>query len=101
MPRFSAPQDRPVLGPVKVVPPWTGACAPAEYGSYREARTGTISQFQVSTLSGNTARFVEAALVCANLGKPWLETRDHCQASGGLSKRLESSVSVDWLTVDV
>jgi hypothetical protein len=28
------------------------ACAPAEYGSYREARTGKISQFKVSTLSG-------------------------------------------------
>ena len=28
------------------------ACAPAEYGSYQEARTGTISQFEVSTLSG-------------------------------------------------
>src|SRR6201996_6480064 len=28
------------------------ACAPAEYGSYREARTGKISQFEVSTLSG-------------------------------------------------
>jgi hypothetical protein len=27
-------------------------CAPAEYGSYREARTGKISQFKVSTLSG-------------------------------------------------
>src|SRR6185437_10130708 len=27
-------------------------CAPAEYGSYREARTGTISQIEVSTLSG-------------------------------------------------
>ena len=28
------------------------ACAPAEYGSYREARTGTISPIEVSTLSG-------------------------------------------------
>src|SRR5713226_6303337 len=28
------------------------ACAPAEYGSCREARTGTISQIEVSTLSG-------------------------------------------------
>src|SRR6185437_3059122 len=28
------------------------ACAPAEYGSYREARTDTISQVKVSTLSG-------------------------------------------------
>ena len=27
-------------------------CAPAEHGSYREARTGKISQFEVSTLSG-------------------------------------------------
>ncbi len=27
-------------------------CAPAEYGSYREARTGKISQIEVSTLSG-------------------------------------------------
>ena len=28
------------------------ACAPAEYGSYREARTGKISQVEVPTLSG-------------------------------------------------
>src|SRR5690242_6680440 len=28
------------------------ACAPAEHGSYREARTGKISQIEVSTLSG-------------------------------------------------
>jgi hypothetical protein len=28
------------------------ACTPAEYGSYREARTGKISQVEVSTLSG-------------------------------------------------
>ena len=28
------------------------ACAPAEYGSYQEARTGKISQIEVSTLSG-------------------------------------------------
>jgi hypothetical protein len=27
------------------------ACAPAEYGSYQEARTGMISQIEVSTLS--------------------------------------------------
>ena len=27
-------------------------CAPAEYGSYQEARTGKISQIKVSTLSG-------------------------------------------------
>ena len=26
------------------------ACAPAEYGSYREARTGKISQFEVSNV---------------------------------------------------
>ena len=30
------------------------ACAPAEYGSYREARTGKISQIEVSTLSGES-----------------------------------------------
>jgi putative ABC transport system permease protein len=41
-----------VLAPVKVIPPWTGACAPAEYGSYQEARARKISQFEVSTLSG-------------------------------------------------
>jgi hypothetical protein len=28
------------------------ACAPAEYGSYQEARTGKISPVKVSTLSG-------------------------------------------------
>jgi hypothetical protein len=28
------------------------ACAPAEHGSYQEARTGKISQIEVSTLSG-------------------------------------------------
>jgi len=28
------------------------ACAPAQHGSYREARTGKISPFKVSTLSG-------------------------------------------------
>ena len=28
------------------------ACAPAEHGSYQEARTGKISQIKVSTLSG-------------------------------------------------
>jgi hypothetical protein len=28
------------------------ACAPAQHGSYQEARTGKISQFEVSTLSG-------------------------------------------------
>src|SRR5580700_11009180 len=28
------------------------ACAPAEYGSYRKARTGKISHIRVSTLSG-------------------------------------------------
>src|SRR5690242_21861448 len=27
-------------------------CAPAEYGSYQEARTGKISQIEVSTLLG-------------------------------------------------
>src|SRR5579864_6696675 len=27
-------------------------CSPPEHGSYREARTGKISQFKVSTLSG-------------------------------------------------
>jgi hypothetical protein len=43
-----------VLAPVKVVPPWTGdrGLRPADDGSYREARTGKISQFEVSTLSG-------------------------------------------------
>ena len=40
MPRFSAAQDQPVLS------------APAEYGSYQEARTDTISQVKVPTLSG-------------------------------------------------
>ena len=29
-------------------------CAPAEYGSYREARTGKISQIEVSTLLGES-----------------------------------------------
>jgi hypothetical protein len=33
------------------------ACAPAEHGSYREARTGTISQVKVSTLSGEPRIF--------------------------------------------
>jgi hypothetical protein len=28
-------------------------CAPAEYGSYQEARTDKISQTKVSTLSGD------------------------------------------------
>ena len=28
------------------------ACAPAQHGSYQEARTGKISQVKVSTLSG-------------------------------------------------
>src|SRR5580700_6866041 len=37
------------------------ACAPAEYGSYREARTGKISQFEVSTLSGEPRLVVVAA----------------------------------------
>ena len=32
------------------------ACAPAEHGSYREARTGKISQIEVSTLSGGTRK---------------------------------------------
>src|SRR6201993_4479288 len=32
------------------------ACAPAEYDSYREARTGKISQIKVSTLSGEPRR---------------------------------------------
>jgi hypothetical protein len=31
-------------------------CAPAGHGSYREARTGKISQIEVSTLSGDPAR---------------------------------------------
>jgi len=31
-------------------------CAPAEYGSYQEARIGTISQIKVSTLSGEPRR---------------------------------------------
>ena len=41
-----------MLGPVQVVPPWTEPGAPAEHGSYREARTGKISQIEVSTLLG-------------------------------------------------
>jgi hypothetical protein len=32
-------------------------CAPAEYGSYREARTGKISQIEVSTLLGEARVF--------------------------------------------
>src|SRR5262245_16606357 len=34
------------------------ACAPAEHGSYREARTSKISQIEVSTLSGEPRRDV-------------------------------------------
>ena len=41
-----------MLSSVKVVPPWTEPRAPAEHGSYREARTGKISPIKVSTLSG-------------------------------------------------
>ncbi len=40
------------------------ACAPAEYGSYQEARTGKISQVKVSTLSGEPRdRYLEAAVL--------------------------------------
>ena len=39
------------------------ACAPAEYGSYREARTGKISQFEVSTLSGEP-RIPDGSVKC-------------------------------------
>ena len=38
------------------------ACAPAEYGSYRKARTGTISQIKVSTLRGEPRPVVSVLL---------------------------------------
>ena len=53
-------------------PAWPGArpcqgrssldrtCAPAEYGSYQEARTGKISQIEVSTLSGELQSVFQA-----------------------------------------
>jgi DNA-binding transcriptional LysR family regulator len=51
----------PVLAHVQVVPPWTKpalrrskTCAPAEYGSYQEERTGKDRQIDVSALSGET-----------------------------------------------
>src|SRR5277367_2974102 len=65
MPWFSAPQCRPVLGTVKVVPArarltaaWAGlhldpACAPAFHGSYEEPGTTKISLTEVSTLPGD------------------------------------------------
>jgi hypothetical protein len=36
------------------------ACAPAEYGSYQEARTGKISQIKVSTLRGEPRATAQA-----------------------------------------
>ena len=90
-PRFSAAQDPPVLGPVQVVPPWTWACAPAEYGSYREARTGKISQIEVSTLSGESRGSRLGAGISSRLGAPCppgvrlARARWLCWRGGGLS----------------
>jgi hypothetical protein len=64
MPRFSAAQDRPVPGPVKIVPPRERLTAlrwgaPPEqrlrsggYMAAKKKRTGKISSITVSTLSG-------------------------------------------------
>ena len=55
MPALSAAKHQSVPGPViKVILLLDRACAPAEYGCYREARTGMISQVKVSALSGGT-----------------------------------------------
>jgi hypothetical protein len=51
-PRFSAAKWPPVVGPVRVVPPLDKACAPAEHGCYREARTGMISQIKCPRFQG-------------------------------------------------
>src|SRR6185437_17111721 len=46
-------------------------CAPAEYGSYQEARTGKISQIEVSTLLGEPRPVGEQAwLVLVDLLQP-------------------------------
>ena len=60
--RFPLLQDRPVLGPVKVVPPRAltalrglhldSACAPALHGSYGSGTKASSAQLEVSTLSG-------------------------------------------------
>ena len=58
-PEMPAPPRRPACPgarPVKVVPSLDRGLRPAEHGSYREARTGKISQFEVSTLSGGTRK---------------------------------------------
>jgi hypothetical protein len=47
------------------------ACAPAEYGSYREAQTGKISQVKVPTLSG------EPRLATKTAGHWGAASRDH------------------------
>jgi hypothetical protein len=52
MPRFPAAQYQPVLAPCPGRSSLGMGCAPAEHGSYQEARKGKISQVRVSTLSG-------------------------------------------------
>ena len=54
-------------------------CAPAEHGSYREARTGKISQIEVSTLSGEPRDTSERRLPHALL----LRRLRHVHAAAG------------------
>ena len=69
------------------------ACAPAEHGSYREARTDTISQVKVSTLSGEPHR--------ASGGRGWplrlVAVRGrcctHCCTSSGVTPCLQIELS--------
>src|SRR5215469_4065024 len=68
MPALLRRQHVPVLGPVKVVPPWTGPALRAEYGSYRKARTGKISQIEVSTLSGEPRSMPQSCRKATRVG---------------------------------